>query len=95
MNILCWLMNWYQLNCDGDWEHLYGIKIDTIDNPGWSVDIDLIDTPLENKVFKKIKINSSNDNWIICRVENNIYKGDGDPSKLEKILTIFKKWVES
>ncbi|OAX48412.1 hypothetical protein gpAD87_09590 [Paenibacillus sp. AD87] len=44
MNTLKWLQNWYLENCNGDWEHSYGVKIDTVDNPGWSVEIDLTDT---------------------------------------------------
>ncbi len=39
--ILRKLQNWYAAECDGDWEHQYGIKIDTIDNPGWRVEIEL------------------------------------------------------
>jgi len=94
MDILNWLMQWYESNCDGYWEHLFGVKIDTLDNPGWSVDIDLVDTPLENKPFNFEKNNTETD-WIICRIENNIFKGDGDPSKLGEILKIFKDWAES
>jgi hypothetical protein len=30
-------MEWYTKQCNGDWEHSYGIRIDTIDNPGWSL----------------------------------------------------------
>ena len=33
-NMLEWLMNWYESNCDGDWEHSYGVKIESLDNPG-------------------------------------------------------------
>ncbi|WP_338708672.1 MULTISPECIES: Imm53 family immunity protein [Paenibacillus] len=39
MNTLKWLQNWYHENCNGDWEHSYDVKIDTVDNPGWSVEI--------------------------------------------------------
>ena len=28
---------WYQSKCDGTWEHMYGVEIDTLDNPGWTV----------------------------------------------------------
>lgn len=35
-NIFEWLQKWYKSQCDGDWEHEYGIKIETVDNPGWS-----------------------------------------------------------
>ena len=43
------LQDWYQQECDGNWEHQYGIKIDTLDNHGWYVAIDLVETSLENK----------------------------------------------
>jgi hypothetical protein len=25
---------WYASRCDGEWEHGYGISIETLDNPG-------------------------------------------------------------
>ncbi|MBL1230376.1 immunity 53 family protein [Enterococcus sp. BWB1-3] len=95
MDILLWLQKWYQDQCDGDWEHLYGVKIDNIDNPGWSVSIDLVDTSLINKEFDKIRYDYGDDNWLICQIKNNKFEGAGDPSKLVEILTIFKQWVEN
>jgi hypothetical protein len=95
MNILNWIQNWYKNQCDGDWEHASGVKIDTIDNPGWSVEIDLIDTELENKTFNKIRYDYDDDDWLLCFVENGKFQGVGDSEKLEKILLIFKEWSES
>ena len=34
---------------------LYGVRIDTVDNPGWSVEIDLTDTYLEDVPFDSIE----------------------------------------
>lgn len=31
MDILKWIQSWYYENCDGDWEHLYGVRIDSIE----------------------------------------------------------------
>lgn len=94
MDILHWIEKWYQSNCNSDWEHFYGIKIETIDNSGWKVDIDLNETPLEGKVFKKVYIDNGVD-WIMCSVIDNIFVGAGDPFKLEEIFKIFKKWADS
>lgn len=33
------LQGWYLSMCDGDWEHDTGFSIDTLDNPGWSIEI--------------------------------------------------------
>ena len=93
--MLNWLMMQYKSNCDGDWEHLYGVKIGTIDNPGWGVDIDLLDTPLQDKPFQKIQVDNGDDDWIVCLVKDNIFTGAGDPNKLEIILKTFRDWVES
>lgn len=38
------LQNWYASQCDGEWEEQYGVKIDTLDNPGWNVRIGLDET---------------------------------------------------
>ena len=35
------LQSWYQAQCDEDWEHGEGITIETLDNPGWSLEIAL------------------------------------------------------
>lgn len=95
METLQWIQEWYKSNCDGYWEHMYGVKIDTLDNPGWIVQIDLLDTPLEQKEFDRVQYDKNDEEWFICSKENGIFKASGGPSKLEEILQIFKIWVES
>ena len=95
MDLLQWLENWYFSMCDGGWEHLYGVKIDTLDNPGWMVLIDIADTPLEEKKFKVISRYTDDNNWIHCQVRDGKFDGGGDPSKLMEILKIFKEWAEA
>ena len=34
------------------------------------------------------------DDWMFCRVENNIFSSSEDPSKLIKILKVFKQWAD-
>ena len=94
VNYIKWLGNWYKENCYDDWEHSYGVKIDTLDNPGWAVKIDLEYTNMEDIEFPKYKIDNSDDDWIICYVRNEKFMGYGDPDKLEEIIKVFKEWVE-
>lgn len=49
------LTDWYSQRCDGDWEHSYGFKIDTLDNPGVSFQVDLRETYLESVPFEEKK----------------------------------------
>jgi len=93
MDMIAWLSEWYKSNCDGDWEHYYGIKIDTLDNPGWKVDIDLVDTYLEDVEFNKVQIYIDDLNWIHCSVADRVFKGGGSIDKLEEILKIFRVWA--
>ncbi|MCM2498968.1 immunity 53 family protein [Neorhizobium galegae] len=44
MDVLDWFGRWYEAQCDGAWEHGFGASIDTLDNPGWSLKIDLAGT---------------------------------------------------
>jgi len=41
MDLLTWLEEWYRCKCDGAWEHSHGVRLDTIDNPGWRVEVDI------------------------------------------------------
>lgn len=93
INSLLWLQQWYIEQCDGDWEHTYGIKIDTLDNPGWSIAIDLVQTNLEEESFKKVNIERNEDDWIQICIEDGIFKGCGGPGNLDEILNIFRDWV--
>ncbi len=94
INILTWLSDWYKSNCDGDWEHDYGVKIETLDNPGWSLTIDL-----ENTKFEIIEIEwkyfEENDfDWFGYKVKDRKYEASGDPSKLVSLIRKFKEIIE-
>lgn len=52
--ILIWIQDWYEAQCDGDWEHDYGVEINTLDNPGWMVKVDLTGTSLEGASFATV-----------------------------------------
>lgn len=88
ITLLIRLQNWYLTNCNGDWEHKYGISIDSLDNPGWTVKIDLVDTCLQNLRYEKQVVNGTFD-WLFINIKNQVFEGSGDSSKLTTILTIF------
>jgi hypothetical protein len=58
------LEQWYSRQCNGEWEHGFGVEISTIDNPGWSASIDLHDTPKQDAAFTRVKIDREQDDWI-------------------------------
>ena len=76
------------------------MKIDTLDNPGWSVTIDLDGTSLEEKKFSPVAYGvekeavERSDDWIHCYVEGKKFVARGGPHKLDEILQIFLRWKE-
>ncbi len=93
-NNLILLENWYLKQCNGKWEHAYGIKIRTLDNPGWHVKICLNDTSLKNKSFNPIYIERTHNNWIHCIVGDDHFNAHGGPQNLSEIIDIFLAWAE-
>jgi hypothetical protein len=95
MSALQALEAWYASQCDGDWEHNFGINIETLDNPGWAVRIDLAETPLAGRRFEQVRIDRSADDWLRCSVEAEVFKGRGGPGNLHQILDIFIGWADA
>jgi len=80
---------WYSAQCNGLWEHGDGIVIETLDNPGWIVKIDLKGTRWEKTLWKDIQFDNGSDDWVSCSKKGARFEGCGDPSKLEYILDHF------
>ena len=91
MEILNWLQAWYKSQCNGNWEHSFGIKIETIDNPGWKISIGIEGTDLDSLLLEVIKYERSDKDWCHYWVKDNFFEGRGDPSKLEFLLQKFKE----
>jgi hypothetical protein len=91
-NLLTRLQNWQLINCDGDWEHGYGVSIETLDNPGWRVKINLVDTCLENLDYEKQFENGTFD-WLFIKINEKVFEASGDTNKLTTILEIFFKEI--
>jgi len=94
MDLINWLEGWYESNCDGSWEHLYGISIDTIDNPGWHLKVNILDTLYENVTFDDITIERTEHDWMFCRKIDGNIDCAGGPRNLNEMLEIIKKWME-
>jgi hypothetical protein len=95
MKLLQDVQLWYKSQCDGEWEHQCGFKIDTLDNPGWAVTVDLNGTHLERVNFETKEFNNSDEDWYVCRVENSQFQAFGDPTKLELLLQTFINWAKA
>ncbi len=92
--LLQWIQNWFSENCDGDWEHNENFTIRTLDNPGWSLEVNLEGTVCEQKEFSKLSIERSEDDWCFCFVRDGRFHAAGGPKNLIEMITVFKEWAE-
>ena len=88
------LMAWYRSQCDGEWEHQHGVRIGTLDNPGWSLDVDLSETPHAGKSLPQKMIQRSEDDWAFVEVKDDVFRARGGPGNLSELLEIFAAFVE-
>jgi Immunity protein 53 len=93
-NHLEWLQDWYQRQCDGDWEHNEGIRLESLRQPGWRLTISLEGTSAENTAPNRMNFDTSGGEWIDCTLDGGRFEGAGDPRRLEQIIGVFRKWVE-
>lgn len=100
MSTLSRIQAWYQRQCDGTWEHSLGVLIESVDNPGWWIKINLDRTKLRDVSFAEIRENVNDERfaqgprWFNCRVEGSTWHGAGDETQLERILKVFLEWAE-
>jgi hypothetical protein len=91
---LAWLCDWYAGNCDGDWEHEFGIAIETLDNPGWSIRIDLTRTTSSAAALPAVDV-ENDDGWMRMwkDEERGVLNGACSPTLLPRMLSLFREWA--
>ncbi|TWT10180.1 immunity 53 family protein [Reyranella sp. CPCC 100927] len=92
------LQAWYHAQCNGDWEHTYGITIDTLDNPGWCLTVELTDTYLYETEFDSVVFNGEHvDDWFQCKRKSSpaLFDAACGPNHLSTVIGIFLDWAEA
>ncbi|MHB8968794.1 MAG: immunity 53 family protein [Thermoleophilia bacterium] len=88
------LGKWFQSQCNGDWEHSSGIKIETLDNPGWWFAVELEGTKLYARPFDSLELERTEMDWIHCRIKDGKFNAVGGPENLREMINIFLEWAE-
>lgn len=83
------LQRWYASNCDDDWERAYGVRIDTLDNPGWMLTIDLLGTRLEGMSVERRRVDRSETDWLQHEIVDDKFVACGGALNLEEMISIF------
>ncbi|MEM9781709.1 MAG: Imm53 family immunity protein [Pseudomonadota bacterium] len=103
MDVLCRLQAWYLTQSDGGWQHQCGVTIETLDNPGWHVEIDLTGTDPADRPFVVIAHgipghdhdhDDDDDRYIARRAHGQIVISCG-PLLLSRAVGIFLDWADA
>jgi hypothetical protein len=89
-----WLQDWYATRCDGSWEHEFGVSIDTLDNPGWRLTVDLLGSPLIGHTVDRTLTERTPDDWCSWEVSGNKFVAHGGPKTLSDLVRLFRQWAE-
>jgi len=86
---------WYRNRCNGDWEHQWGVTIETLDNPGWRIQIDLRETKAQGRTSQWVEINRSADDWLRYRAVADKFEAACGPLNLSEAFQVFTSWYDS
>ncbi len=90
MDVLDWLAQWFQSQCDDDWEHGSGITTESIDNPGWSIKVALAGTDCDGRTLERTNCNYEHaTDWWTCWTADNVLTGAADLSSFAQCLRHF------
>jgi immunity protein 53 of polymorphic toxin system len=92
INTLSRLQQWFRTTCDGDWEHGHGI-IATLDNPGWSLKVDLEASGLADRECAPVRVDWSENDWLRYRVDGDTFVAYGGPENLDEMISAFLNWA--
>ena len=90
-----WLDHWYRRQCNGEWEHSRGVRLESLDDPGWRLTIHLAGTTAANTVPQRLNLDTPCGEWINCAISEDRFQGSGDLRKLEQIIGVFRQWVDA
>lgn len=89
------LTAWFADHCDGEWEHDLGISIETLDNPGWALDVRLEDTELEGVVADWRRVEKSAGSWLHWRSTGAVFEARCGVADLTTALEAFRNFASS
>ena len=89
------LEEWYAARCNGDWEHSWGVKIETLDNPGWTISINLNGTKADGRNLERLKIDRAETDWIHYWVEKKSFQIRCGALNLTEAVQIFIAWFDT
>jgi hypothetical protein len=89
-----WLQQFFQSNCDGEWEHYHGCRIQSMSDPGWLLRFDLTGTEHENKRLDELADPRAPIDWLKCKPVDGVFEAQCSPRRLAECIEILRDVVE-
>ena len=83
------LQAWFATHCDGNWEQEYGVTIETVEEPGWELRVDVVGTSLEAVVLPRESVGRSDDDWCEAWCDGYTFHAVGGLHNLDVLLGSF------
>lgn len=84
---------WYSAQTDGDWEHQHGVTIETIDNPGWSLRVELCGTGISTRELARVERHGDDADWLVVWRDDDAFHAACGPLNLTEAVTTFLAWA--
>ena len=94
ISALTWLQAWYMLWCDGDWEHGYGVMIESQGMAGWTFSANLAGTALEGQPLRAGEQRRTENDWVTWELKGLSFNVGGGVWNLAEMVDIFREWVQ-
>lgn len=89
------LQDWYSSQCNGDWEHGYGVSLETLDNPGWRLKSNLRGTKADAQSIDRTKVDRNENDWIHYWIEKKTFHAACGPKNLSEMIGLFLDWHDN
>lgn len=87
---LYFLTSCFSSHCNRDWEHDLGIRIETLDNPDWALDVRIAETELERRTIPWRRTQTTEDDWRHWRSTGDTFEARRGPMNLPDALAAFE-----
>lgn len=94
MTALARLQEWFRSECDGDWEHDCGFRLEPLDNPGWHLMLRVSGTKLEGLKVDPVARDRGQDDWIYLSEQDGHLKIACGPGQLVEAVELFLDTVQ-
>lgn len=70
------------------------VHIDTLDNPGWSLEVELDGSDLAGRLLPMVEFNRTETDWCHCFTRDGKFMAFGGPGNLSEIIGRFIAWTQ-